>query len=51
MVIIECGYSAFSSIEGKSDFLNEMAENDLAEVGAICARICVLYTVSCFQMY
>lgn len=43
MVILECGYSAFSSNKGKNDLVNNMAENDLAEVDAVHAIIWVLY--------
>lgn len=40
---IEFGYSVFSSIGGKNDFLNEISENDLVDVNAVGARIWILY--------
>lgn len=43
MVIIEYAYSVFSNIKGKNNFLNEIAENDLAEVDDVGARTWVLY--------
>lgn len=43
VVILGCGYSVFSILECKSEFLNEMAETDSAEVDAVGTRIWAPY--------
>lgn len=35
--------------QASNDFLNEIAENDLAEVDDIGARVCVLYQFPVFK--